>query len=235
MIKLPNECLFEIFINLKGYNRNLFSCLLVNRQWCRNIIPILWSGPVPFYNRKFIRTCLSGLNVEEQTQLIPFEVILSNNPILLFDYTTYITTIDISSDNGIIDWLNHEGYRSHGLISYKYVAQSIKYSLVAMFLRTCIKLKDLNVHNIGCNKIMNLLAEILYKDTTLTSLSITSSNLDYEGEKIAVALCKNTTLTSLSLENNQLGLKDGKALAAALCKNTTLTSLYLYNNKLCSE
>ncbi|KAF0450259.1 f-box domain-containing protein [Gigaspora margarita] len=108
MIALPNECFSDIFIKLSDDNKSLFSCLLVNRQWCRNAVQILWSGPIPLKNRKFIKTCLSTLNDEEQAPLKSFGLVLSNNIKPLFEYTTYITTINILSVDGIIDWLNYE-------------------------------------------------------------------------------------------------------------------------------
>src|SRR5690242_10913031 len=101
MIMLPNECLFEIFNNfLSNYQtdyqndyKSLFSCLLVNRQWCRIIIPILWSEPKHYFkDKRLIRIYLFSLNAEEQAQLIPFKIFLPNNPKPLFEYESYTTS-----------------------------------------------------------------------------------------------------------------------------------------------
>ncbi|CAI2162137.1 2175_t:CDS:2 [Funneliformis geosporum] len=57
MSSLPPEILQEIFYNLDaGHNglRTLFSCLLVNRYWCLNIVEILWSKPF-YYSNAFAK------------------------------------------------------------------------------------------------------------------------------------------------------------------------------------
>ncbi|KAF0557219.1 RNI-like protein [Gigaspora margarita] len=100
MIPLPNECLHGIFSNIKGQHNNLFSCLLVNRQWCVNVLPILWNELDVFWNWKLVRTCLLALNSEERAQLEPFKIILPKESKLLFEYTSYIKTIKIDSDDG---------------------------------------------------------------------------------------------------------------------------------------
>ncbi|KAF0532299.1 f-box domain-containing protein [Gigaspora margarita] len=113
MITLPNECLFEIFNNFRDCYKSLFSCLLVNRQWCRVIVPILWSKPLDdFRDARIINIYLLALNVEEQVQLIPFKIMLPNDPNPLFDYTTYTTSIvDYHLCRGIGYWLNNERIR----------------------------------------------------------------------------------------------------------------------------
>ncbi|KAF0562537.1 f-box domain-containing protein [Gigaspora margarita] len=97
MIALPNECYYQIFNNLRcndDYYRDLFSCILVNRHWCRVAIPILWSEPEQhFKDEIIIRTFLLTLNTEEQALLIPFKNILPNGQKPLFEYTSYITSI----------------------------------------------------------------------------------------------------------------------------------------------
>ncbi|KAF0549642.1 f-box domain-containing protein [Gigaspora margarita] len=205
MLALPNECLFEIFTKLKNYNRCLFSCLLVNRQWCRNVVPILWSGPVPFENRKFIRTCLMALNSEEKAELIPFNIFLPINVKLLFKYTSYITTIKILSDDGIKKWLDLEGppeLAYHSDLNYivRDAIETIRYSLVLMFLRTSNNIKDLKAYGMFYSKTTSLLIEIADKSTTVTNLSFWKNRLGPEGTKLlAEALCKNSTLTFLDL------------------------------------
>src|ERR1043166_8648700 len=42
MSKLPADCLNEIFEYLEGDEVTLYSCLLVNRLWCRVSVRILW-------------------------------------------------------------------------------------------------------------------------------------------------------------------------------------------------
>ncbi|CAJ0903877.1 4312_t:CDS:1 [Entrophospora sp. SA101] len=95
MNKLPDECFLNIIEQLiKSYqdalnqcchtrrtsNRSsnndkneaisniLFSCILVNRYWCRNVLPILWSKPFRFLHKPLpglIQVYVSCLNEKE--------------------------------------------------------------------------------------------------------------------------------------------------------------------------
>src|SRR5436189_126392 len=47
MVKLNIDCLMLIFNHLSSKN-SLYSCLLVNRDWCHLVVPILWK--YPWYN-----------------------------------------------------------------------------------------------------------------------------------------------------------------------------------------
>src|SRR5690349_10953692 len=94
MTILPNECLFEIFNNFETNYKNLFSCLLVNRQWCRLIVPILWSKPTNYFNdERLIRIYLLALNTEEQALLVPFKIILPKYAKPLFEYESYTKSV----------------------------------------------------------------------------------------------------------------------------------------------
>ncbi|RIB18118.1 hypothetical protein C2G38_2245980 [Gigaspora rosea] len=236
MIALPNESLFAIFNYLK--NEDLFSCLLVNRKWCRIVVPILWSKLDTFKSRKLIRICLLSLNAEETKQLLPFKIMLPNGPKPLFEYSSFIKTIYFDTDSGIIDWLDREGNYPHYLKEEKRsinVVHTIASSLIAMFLRKSVNLRDLRVCEINYNQMINL-AENLSKNTALKFLGFANNKFGHEGGKeLAEILGNNSTLTYLYIGNNQLGTEGGIALAEALCKNTTLTHLNLWNNQLGPE
>ena len=42
MFQLPIDCLNEIFEHLENDKVTLYSCLLVNRFWCKTSVRILW-------------------------------------------------------------------------------------------------------------------------------------------------------------------------------------------------
>ncbi|RIB03389.1 hypothetical protein C2G38_2225203 [Gigaspora rosea] len=73
---------------------------------------------------------------------------------------------------------------------------------------------------------------MVLQNTTITSIYC---YIDEGGKVLANVLCKNTTLTTLDLANNNLGSGDEKALANTVCKNTTLNSLHFTGNNLGSE
>src|SRR4051794_32288926 len=44
MSKLNLDILIIIFNELQSDKKSLYSCLLVNREWCRIVVPILWKS-----------------------------------------------------------------------------------------------------------------------------------------------------------------------------------------------
>ncbi|KAF0562529.1 f-box domain-containing protein [Gigaspora margarita] len=149
MITLPNECYYQIFSNHwyydHNYHRDLFSCSLVNRHWCKVIMPILWTvAGQHFNNIKLIRTLLLTLNAEEQTLLIPFKNILPNGPKPLFEYTSYITMFsDHDLNVGIKNWLHYKRYEIEYDDERCKIKNVNKCSWIAMLLRTGKNIKYL--------------------------------------------------------------------------------------------
>ena len=96
---LPSECLERIFNNIdeNGYS-GLFSCLLVCRAWCRNVVPILWSRPFDRLSKnsrhKLIRTYITCLSNEEKSylnsQFTKFGIKIPTTSYSLFNYPIYL-------------------------------------------------------------------------------------------------------------------------------------------------
>ncbi|KAF0537717.1 f-box domain-containing protein [Gigaspora margarita] len=223
MISLPNECYHEIFNNFQSNYKFLFSCALVNRQWCRVIIPILWSKPGHhFKNKKLINILLLSLNAEEQTLLIPFNITLSNYQKPLFEYTSYITFVSNFLYEGIRDWLPSKKNKLGNELE-----NAVDFSLITMLLRTSKNLKFLSLNEIICNQII---FEKVYENTTVTSMQLCNvdDGFKYKAiDRLAKILSKDSTLTSLHLSLYQLEFEGVKTLLEALYKNTTLNSLDL--------
>ncbi|CAB4405856.1 unnamed protein product [Rhizophagus irregularis] len=112
---LPIECISHIFESFQD-NKNLYTCLLVNRFWCRIAIPILYKTPFTrnqernkSQRSKIISTYLSCLSNEEKIHLMKN----SNNKILiplnnnqLFDYPVYLEEFcNLSLQDMIIHWI----------------------------------------------------------------------------------------------------------------------------------
>jgi hypothetical protein len=55
MSKINRDVLYLILKELEDDNKSLHLCLLVNKAWCKVIIPILWKNPWKFLRRRFIR------------------------------------------------------------------------------------------------------------------------------------------------------------------------------------
>src|SRR6266498_1038263 len=71
---LPPEILEEIFENLHDDKKALHSSLLVNRSWCRNIVPILWRQPFKLLNKPSVELVQTYIaNVFDRTSLENFQ------------------------------------------------------------------------------------------------------------------------------------------------------------------
>src|SRR6266487_6573848 len=68
MAKFNEDILFLIFEELQHERNSLYSCLLVNRTWCKIIIPILWKNPWKYVtetkNPQFSAIIISHLSNE---------------------------------------------------------------------------------------------------------------------------------------------------------------------------
>ncbi|GBB99711.1 hypothetical protein RclHR1_03600007 [Rhizophagus clarus] len=102
----------ELTNEIIQYFRNdfstLYSCILVNRLFCRIAIPILWEDPfsIPTVNYDFIQIYLHNLNEDDKKKLnqygIDKKLIPSNT---LFNYPSYIKCLNIQIDYTIESWV----------------------------------------------------------------------------------------------------------------------------------
>src|SRR3954451_9693819 len=74
IVSIPAECLQEIFEHLQDDEFSLHSILLVNRFWCKNVLPILWRQP--FYlcakkgaSPKLVETYIQCMDNESKCRL----------------------------------------------------------------------------------------------------------------------------------------------------------------------
>ncbi|CAG8439187.1 9138_t:CDS:2 [Dentiscutata heterogama] len=102
----PTFLLYEFLLDFHNDRKTLYTCALVNREWCRITIPLLWRNPIKLlhgpddyypYHRyrnnhvKLVDTYLSYLNNEERAKLIKngFKLPLRSNP-PIFDYISFL-------------------------------------------------------------------------------------------------------------------------------------------------
>ena len=52
MFGLNEDALFLILEELKYDSYSLYSCLLVNKNWCKIVIPILWKNPWKYLKKR---------------------------------------------------------------------------------------------------------------------------------------------------------------------------------------
>uniref|UniRef100_A0A1D1XPN3 SCF E3 ubiquitin ligase complex F-box protein grrA n=1 Tax=Anthurium amnicola TaxID=1678845 RepID=A0A1D1XPN3_9ARAE len=97
---LPSETIDDIFKHIHDPS-TLYSCLFVNRTWCRKIVPILWARPKPLVykessSRSLIETYVSCFDKEEKAILFSEED-LSNAEHLkspLFEYAVFLKELN---------------------------------------------------------------------------------------------------------------------------------------------
>ncbi|PKC00073.1 hypothetical protein RhiirA5_500826 [Rhizophagus irregularis] len=110
--KLSIECFEQVLTNLKDDPGTLFSCLLVNRCWCRLSVPLLWSHPFEYHGfgelaANIIQVYISCLPVDELQILIDEGLDLPECHPPLFDYPRYLQSFESAHFTGaIMSWLS---------------------------------------------------------------------------------------------------------------------------------
>src|SRR5579859_513145 len=66
---LPNDCIYHILKYLQKDYLTLFNCLLVNRFWCKETVPLLYTNPFSKYNHLIIPTLILCFSKSEILQL----------------------------------------------------------------------------------------------------------------------------------------------------------------------
>ncbi|UZO04406.1 uncharacterized protein OCT59_024792 [Rhizophagus irregularis] len=148
MFKLNEDILFLVIEKLKDDSKSLFSCLMVNKLWCENTIPILWRNPwsydIDYYNdNNYLFTIIiSYLSDDIKEFLIRQGIQLPSPSIspqsLSFDYLSFCKSINIIIINIIISIKT-------SLIYNQFLLQQEFYKL---FMKKCSELIYLNMKSI---------------------------------------------------------------------------------------
>ena len=112
--QLPADCLNEIFEYLE--DKDLHSCLLVNRLWCEVSVQILWTS-IQNYN-----TLIACLPNESKEILYKNEIFISTptSKSPLFSYVSFINSLSMDEiDIGIENLINHLSITSQIFNNYK--------------------------------------------------------------------------------------------------------------------
>ncbi|CAG8685377.1 6982_t:CDS:1, partial [Acaulospora morrowiae] len=145
---LPADCLDGILQYLHDDAGALYSCMLVNRLWCRRVVPILWSNP--WKSRQLlidhtpwpaiVRTLLSCLSEESKQILknngIELSAQTSRRP--LFEYIEYCQYLSPY----VIDIVKREtvGDKTHSGLPRAYRETLVEQEFYKMFMaRTFLK------------------------------------------------------------------------------------------------
>ncbi|CAI2166853.1 3244_t:CDS:2 [Funneliformis geosporum] len=176
--------------------KDLYSCTLVNRQWCASAVRILWKSPFSsFHNggHKLITTYLRGLDIEERRDLKLKGIKLPTvSPIPMFNYPSLIRHLDYGEMLYAVEvWCSKlPRRRPHAVISVMRV-------LLRLFLHNAGPLSSLKLASLGedyHNERVMILAEPEIK-SLITSVKLLSlDGFDYNQHGLLVRLpdlCKN--------------------------------------------
>ncbi|EXX60171.1 uncharacterized protein OCT59_017666 [Rhizophagus irregularis] len=114
MSKLIKDILFIIFNELQDNSKSLFSCLMVNRLWCENVIPILWKNPwcynnINYYNKNYLFMIIASYlseDIKEYLMIHGIQLPSFSYQSLLFDYLSFCKSINTNVINIIISIRN---------------------------------------------------------------------------------------------------------------------------------
>jgi hypothetical protein len=112
--KLDVVCLEKIIGNFSDDLATLFECILVNRLWCKIVIPLLWSNPFEYlkcqkhdHGWQLIRTYLTCLPDNEKTMVNKW-ILQADLRTPLFDYPMYLKSLDtFGFQEAMTKWKRH--------------------------------------------------------------------------------------------------------------------------------
>jgi hypothetical protein len=140
MSKLNQDILFLIFEELQEDSKSLFSCLMVNRLWCKTVIPILWRNPwcyndVNYSNKNSLFIIIYCYLFDDIKKFMTEQEIQLHSDSLLFDYLSFCRSMNVNIVNSIISSLT---------FNQSFIQQQFYF----LFMRKCPKLKYLDMRSI---------------------------------------------------------------------------------------
>jgi hypothetical protein len=115
--KLVDDCLQNIFEYLSNDLKTLHSCILVNRKWCQNAIPVFWRNPWGYRREGSLKNSFTIINTfiltlpeETQRKLLKIKIIQRSffkKPI--FEYSNFLQSIVLHElENDIKIWIYYQ-------------------------------------------------------------------------------------------------------------------------------
>ncbi|GBB95374.1 hypothetical protein RclHR1_02520009 [Rhizophagus clarus] len=169
------ELTYEIIKYFQNDFSTLYSCILVNRLWCRLAIPLLWEDPFSFpienYNYNFIEIYLHNLNDDLKTELNKYKI--NDNTIqsnALFNYPKFLKYLNIYNIISSIEkWFKANVRNSNPSERYLSVYDFkilINKSLFKIFIENEVNLHTLEIEisNNSFNTYLNNILELILQN-----------------------------------------------------------------------
>ncbi|GBB85340.1 hypothetical protein RclHR1_01190016 [Rhizophagus clarus] len=257
MGKLIIDCLILIFNELQKENKSLYSCLLVNKEWCHLVVPILWEKCQDFSicdnsKEKLSNTILSCLPTSSKQLLLENNIRLPQTILskpLTFNYVSFCKFISYKIIINIKNMVFKE--KTLRKCNYSKEGNLLEQEIYKLFISQCKNIKRLkwiNCHPLSLFPGALTCFSQLY--SLALSLSLVNSNDLFEMAHICKHLnqltvygCSQDVPGLISLINAQRNLKSvslsfniikkgnceelSKVLAKKGC---TIDNLTLYNS-----
>jgi hypothetical protein len=143
---LNEDILILIFEELQEDSKSLFSCLMINRLWCENAIPILWRNPwcyngINYSNKSSLFIIIAHYlfdNIKEYITNQKIQLPLAIQQSLLFDYLSYCRSINVNTIDSVISIGSSLGHNQF------FIQQEFYY----LFMKKCPELKYFDMRSI---------------------------------------------------------------------------------------
>jgi hypothetical protein len=250
MSKLNPDILILSFDKLQHDKKSLYSCLLVNREWCRMVVPILWK--FTWYNceksdKKLFNTILSCLPISSKRLLIDNGVKLRSSLMigqLLFKYISFCTF----PNNSIVYKMIEMVLENDDYSPLKQVKRDLlKQEIFKLFVDQCKNIKKLEWDNSqplslfsGASTCFSLLRDLyvdvdLVKSDALYGMAqickgiekLTLHNCIQEIPGFIILIEVQRNLKSLSIHYKEFKGIDKELSKVIRTKAKTITELYL--------
>ncbi|CAB4426523.1 unnamed protein product [Rhizophagus irregularis] len=171
------ELIYEVIKYFQNDYSTLYSCILVNRLWCRLAMPLLWENPFSFTeNYNFIGIYLLNLNDDLKIKLNECKIINNSLPSnTLFNYPSFLKYLNIYyfiynvEEWFIISITKLENSRSY---SVSYFKELIDISLISLF-KVFIE-NEVNIHTLVIE-----VTRIAYSTRIYDILELISQNTNF--------------------------------------------------------
>src|ERR1043165_263513 len=208
--QIPGDCILNILKYLYKDHKTLFSCLLINKQWCEITVPILWRKPwklgisIEFW--EFITDTLILCLSDYSKQVLHINGIISSTVLSQQPKFDYISYIEYISQDLITKFVNNYITTNFEEDTFSSMHKDLLFEEIwKMFLNQCVSLNSFTLPNI---KIINYLGEdncLQYIRKLKCSTDIESS-LFLDLTRICRDLSKVIIIQNKKLGDDEIGL-----------------------------
>ncbi|PKK68799.1 hypothetical protein RhiirC2_781800 [Rhizophagus irregularis] len=234
------ELTYEIIKYFRNDYSTLYSCILVNRLWCRLAIPLLWENPFSIHikNYNFIKIYIHNLNDDFKIKLNECKII-NNNSLhsnTLFNYPSFLKYLNINNFVHSVDKCYGNQLYSESIKFKKLICMS----LFGKFIENEVNLHTLEIDyyttaivNDIINDIVNDIVEFILKNPNFI-LNIRNLKLyitiDYTKKNFSIIEDRVLQIVNLHQNLKKILVYNNSSLLQSLlyynCSNTLNTIIF---------